>query len=70
MVWAQYNLTDKQPAIIQATTSSMIDPDTLAAAGRGQVELPDDKLACVSVDLSAEQPVFVMPVEVEDVVAI
>lgn len=59
--WAQYNLSDAMPAPIQATSSSEIDPDALAAAGRGQVQFPalnPTGAGFVQVDYTQSPPVF------------
>lgn len=41
-MYAQYNLADTSPAQIQATTNNSVDAGALAAAGRGEISVPDD----------------------------
>lgn len=57
MAWAQYNLADAMPALIQATTKDKVDPDAILAAGRGQVENNNAEYA-THVDTSENPPVF------------
>lgn len=59
-MFAQFNLSDASPAAIQATTSLRVSEEALAAAGRSQLEVPDDTDVFNNViDLTQSPPVLI-----------
>lgn len=61
-MYVQYNLNDPNPtaAIIQASTSQVVDPTALADAGRGQLLVDDStNLATNVIDFTQDSPVLI-----------